>query len=287
MALTCSGLLALFFGVLGVTSFTEQNCLRDWAEVPATVEESTTIKQPSGKYKFSVRYRYEFANQEFHSNCYDLFPFVSSKSADAASLVNQYPVGSTITVHVNPASPSHAFVNAKAPAWWSIVPVLLGLFFIYQGAHMMWRSVTAHCILRRGASGGTRSGITFYFFDSLEAAQKATQWKSVSTQGFSSARTVAFLTALLFACTGLAGLVFLITQHDLPEILMLWGYVVLPLCAILGLGGMWSCLTAKYVLDQKDGLGQEVISLYSSKDELQKAESLQNQLPSDDKETQK
>jgi hypothetical protein len=286
--LVCSGLYTLCFGWMGLTAFIEWKCLRDWLEVPAVVEKSEAIEKPSGKYEFAIQYHYNVANRDFHSHRYEMFSSVSTKSDNALSLASQYPVGRNITVHVDPADPNHAFVTAKPFAWWSIPPIALGLLFIYQGALMMWRSITAHCIVKRGVSTGSSNGISFYFFDSVEAARKAIEVTSLPANNSSKVRLTAFLTALTFACIGVVGLIFMLMEHPkLPEIAVIWGYVVLPAFIILGLGGMWRSLTAKYVLAQKTELGQEEISFYDSNNDLQKARSLQNQMLDDDKGTQK
>lgn len=271
-----ASILTFVAGGIGIESLTEQWRLKNWSMTSAIVEGTQSIRQTSGKYKVSIRYRYTFHGNEFHSQRYE--PFNSNKlfdSTKAEDFVLRYPIGSTITAYVDPAKPRHAFVKASKSsgllACLGIVFFLTGLYLTGHTIYFMWRSVTAFCIVRVSRSFGSGTGIRFYFYDSLEAATKAADW-TPSPEGVLKPsqfrdRLKPFLGGLLFASVGIAGLIVLIALHNrLPQVVVVTGFILMPAFSIMGIGLMWSASIAKYILDRKGSFDQEEISLLDSPD---------------------
>jgi hypothetical protein len=271
-----ASILAFVTGGMGIESLTEQWRLKNWSTVSAIVEESQAIEQASGKYKFAITYHYSFKGEEFHSHRYEAFrvkPLIDH--AKAQSLVHKYPPGTALTVYVDPTHPRHAFVNASMNyglvAYLCLAFCLMGLYFAGYTIYLMWRSVTALCIVRVSRNLGTGSGTSFCFYDSLEAAQKDADWKpspeNVHKSSKFMARITPFLGALLFASIGIGGLTALITLGQrLPGEVVVVGFILMPAFTIMGIGGMWRTATAKYVVDTKGPYNQEEITFVDSED---------------------
>jgi hypothetical protein len=266
----CS-LFTLFWGFITITPIIEQRCLKDWAQVPAVVEESRAIERRSGNSGFAIRYRYTYEGKEYHSRRYQLFPI---NSVDGDTLVNLYSVGRTITVHVDPAHPRSAFVYAQPLFLWALLPALIGLLVGCQSAYMMWQSITSPWVLTASVNSPDSHGIWFYFFDSAEQAREARYFKPQENSFLTRIR--ASFASLIFVCTGLGIFIaLLVIDHKLiPPFFMWFGYAFGTLALLAGGHGMWLYLTAKYVVHLKNGLGKETFTCYNTEEEFRAAQSL-------------
>ncbi len=270
-------IMTLIAGGLIFMSFTEQSSLRNWVTVPAIVEQSQVIQQSSGNGEVSIVYNYEFHGQKFHAECYEQFNCHELMDVTKAEdVINQYPIGGTITVHVDPQRPDHAFMTATMNSIFltciSILFFMTGLLFTGYCLSLLWRSVTAVCIIRKGDKLSNHANTRFFFYNSLEAAQKASEWSPLPDfplkPSHVNERIVPFLVGLMFASIGGVGIALLIMFHNrLPGTVFIYGCIVAPMFVLLGTVAMRSAITAKYILVRKSPFdGQEEISFLNSQD---------------------
>ena len=140
---------ALFtFGVFFVI---EASASRDWPSVQGEVEsvyvrrtrDNRSSTQGSYSYHFEVTYNYLVNDITYISDRYSLGDGSTASSRYStddearADARETYPTGSEITVYYDPADPSSAVLNPGLN-WGTLVPLLLGLFFILAGIMLLF-----------------------------------------------------------------------------------------------------------------------------------------------------
>lgn len=111
------------------------NLARDWVSSPASVSKfqrlvSTTSK--SGSSKFEIEYTYSFNGKEFRGNVFDYNQLLLGWTRkEAVVMGNQYRVGKTIRIYLNPDTPSESVVqrDMRPRLIW---PFMFGMVFIFS-----------------------------------------------------------------------------------------------------------------------------------------------------------
>ena len=141
-------MLGLSFCAMGVVgciylwlSFQKARQTDHWVEQPATVIVSTIddigrTQHNDVKYRLEVHYRYEFQGENYLSSRVKLLPVASKARKKIERWQNRYPVGKTVTCHVNPNDPSLAIIIKPTKAalysiWFPSLIVLFGLRLMY------------------------------------------------------------------------------------------------------------------------------------------------------------
>ena len=142
--------LGLALTLFGVQFISQAEDSADWPSVEGTVQ-SVTVKRKldagrtnssgSGRYFYTVNYRYEIAGQQRTASRFSLgdgnragkMYRVRTDAERAANLA--YPRGSKITVYYNPSDPDSTVIQ-QGTNWGTYVPLILGLLFMGSGAFL-------------------------------------------------------------------------------------------------------------------------------------------------------
>jgi len=153
------GFVLLAGGIVGSYYFAVQPTMRwvaaqSWPATPAVVEVSRVLSKSDDDgttYKVDILYRYDIAGQTYRSNNYDFSFGSSSGRRGKQQIVNQHPVGSSITAYINPNDPTDATVD-RAYHWL----MLLGLIPVAVAALGLVAFVRS---LRVGRAVATSAGL--------------------------------------------------------------------------------------------------------------------------------
>lgn len=127
---------------------------RDWSEVPCRILQSEVVERRIGEnvpveYAHGLLYGYEREGKGQTSDRHTLRGASwSSSPAGAAELVEEYPVGSEQTCHVDPADPEMAVLklDSKAPGyslWFPLFLTVGGLGIVVGSAGKLLRGAGA------------------------------------------------------------------------------------------------------------------------------------------------
>ena len=105
---------------------------RRWLQVNGTIVASRIEKKYAsrGGYQFvpMIEYEYSYNEQTFKSSRRRAGNYISGKRKYADAVISHYPVGSSVTVFINPQKPAtSALEYGITPMSW--IPLGLGLFF--------------------------------------------------------------------------------------------------------------------------------------------------------------
>jgi hypothetical protein len=125
---------------------------RSWPKVTATVLNSrvrSSSDSDGTTYAVDVLYQYRYDGKQYLSNRYSLMGGTSSGRSGKAQVVASLPRGSTVSVYVNPASPSYALIDIGF-SWVMLFALIPAVFVLVGGGGLYVR--IAH---RRGSDAGS------------------------------------------------------------------------------------------------------------------------------------
>jgi hypothetical protein len=116
-----------------VRPYLRQEAAKAWTPVEATVEKSM-VKSHSGDdsttYSVYIAYRYTFGGETHEGDRYNFAGGSSSGRGAKEAVVQRHPVGSTVTVYVDPDAPHESVIlrNAGAALYLGLIPVVFAVF---------------------------------------------------------------------------------------------------------------------------------------------------------------
>jgi hypothetical protein len=141
------GLIVPYFSF--VKPLLRQQAARRWIPVEAVVQKSTVKSHSSDDgttYSVYIAYRYDLDGRTHEGDRYQFTGGSSSGRESKAAVVRQHPVGSRITVYVDPADPAESVIlrDAGATLYLGLIPVVFAVFgFVFL------------LLLQRGTISGT------------------------------------------------------------------------------------------------------------------------------------
>ena len=156
------GLVAVFDGFIVRQSRLEQTARDTWDEVPATVVKSRVVNRrgrDGNSYMPYVRYAYEVDGVEFESSRYAFGEHLHWNRSFARRVVAEHPVGSSVTVRVDPEDLDSAVLNVDGHAR----PRFVLVFLIPFHCLPLW--LLAHLFLGRRRRGLSRIEARFVMVD--------------------------------------------------------------------------------------------------------------------------
>jgi hypothetical protein len=126
------GIAALSFA-LGFWIRRREQAARDWPRTSGVIVTSKTLREYAGpgREQVSPVIEYEFAHdgRPFRSSHWRPLNFSVGNSVSAQAVTSRYPVGSSVTVFVNPRDPMRSVLECQ-PSWLCWVPFGFGILFM-------------------------------------------------------------------------------------------------------------------------------------------------------------
>jgi len=146
--LGCTLLFGLFFflpglgvaGFLGVRPLLQVLAAQQWTATPATVlasEVKSSSSSDGNTYSVHIEYRYAWIESTYTSSRYDFVTGSSSGYKNKQRIVDQHPVGSTITAWVNPNNPAEAVIDRSVKLFYFGMIAFGGVFMLVGGGVMV------------------------------------------------------------------------------------------------------------------------------------------------------
>jgi hypothetical protein len=115
----------------GVWQLYRELAPRGWPQVSGTVVTTRIDKQPirnGYQYVPFIDYKFCYKDQTFTSSRRRAGNYISGQNEDAEAVIARYPVGSSVTVFVNPKSPGKSALEyGTTPLSW--IFIVIGLVF--------------------------------------------------------------------------------------------------------------------------------------------------------------
>jgi hypothetical protein len=132
-------LLEIFMAVAGFSFAVgfwirrREQAASSWPKASGVIVTSTTLRQYAGRGRDEVTpvIEYEFTQdgRSFRSAHWRLLNFSVGNSISAQAVISRYPVGSSVTVFVNPRDPMRSVLECQ-PSWLCWVPFGFGILFV-------------------------------------------------------------------------------------------------------------------------------------------------------------
>jgi uncharacterized membrane protein len=125
---------------LGILSIYNNLRVKNWAQIRATVVESSIIEKRVDQaiYVPRVIYQYEYQGHTYQSDRIKFEDFYNSdKNWIETKLYHKFFVGNTIDVWVNPKNPAEAVVDPVGDNEYDFVVILFGTFLSAIGAYLV------------------------------------------------------------------------------------------------------------------------------------------------------
>ena len=125
------GIAALSFA-FGFWIRRREQAARDWPQASGLIVTSRTLREYAGRGREQVSpvIEYEFTHEgrSFRSSHWRPLNFSVGNSVSAQAVTSRYPVGSSVTVFVNPRNPMRSVLEYQ-PSWLCWVPFGFGILF--------------------------------------------------------------------------------------------------------------------------------------------------------------
>ena len=103
-----------------------------WQQTSGVIVTSTTLRQHAGRgdeVTPVIEYEFTHDGRSFRSSHWRPLNFSVGNSASAQAVTSRYPVGSSVTVFVNPRDPMRSVLECR-PSWLCWVPFGFGILFV-------------------------------------------------------------------------------------------------------------------------------------------------------------
>ena len=111
----------------------KEQAARTWPQAPGRIVSCELMRQPGPKggevVTPVIEYEFNHEGRSFKSSHWRFGNFSVGNSVSAQAVVSRYPVGSSVTVFVNPQQPMKSVLEHQ-PSWLSWVPFGFGIFFL-------------------------------------------------------------------------------------------------------------------------------------------------------------
>ncbi|MGA3268874.1 MAG: DUF3592 domain-containing protein [Verrucomicrobiota bacterium] len=119
--------------VLGFWIRRKEQAARTWSKASGRIVSCELLRQPGPRggevVTPVIEYEFNHEGRSFKSSHWRFGNFSVGNSVSAQAVVSRYPVGSSVTVFVNPQQPMKSVLEHQ-PSWLSWVPFGFGIFFL-------------------------------------------------------------------------------------------------------------------------------------------------------------
>jgi hypothetical protein len=130
--------IAGFFFALGYWIRRKEQAFRHRPQTSGVITTSTTLRESNGRggeiITPVIEYEFTYAGNSFKSSHWSLLNFSISNSLSAQAVTSRYPVGSTVTVFVNPRNPMKSVLECRPS---SLCWVLFGFGILFLSFSML------------------------------------------------------------------------------------------------------------------------------------------------------
>ena len=125
--------VAVFSFALGLWIRRREQVANSWPQASGVVVTSTTLRQYAGQGRDEIlpviEYEFTHDGRSLRSSHWRPLNFSVGNSISAKAVTSRYPVGSPVTVFVNPRDPMRSVLECQ-PSWLCWVPFGFGILFV-------------------------------------------------------------------------------------------------------------------------------------------------------------